>query len=402
MSAHQDWGGLTDTFTFPSPNSTMEDDKLQPLLDRLDVLEQRYTKLVLEHNQVQNTVARLQHANQTLQAQIASQPAAPSGGGAGLKMKLPDTFEGERAKLENWIHQIKLYLFGQHPGLDETRKVAFALMLLRGPAQDWARPILDRLQDIPTPPEAASLEALFTALRASYGEIDADKAAADKLMRLRQTGTVAEFASQFRALQALTGWPKDATTDVIYLDMFRKGLKDQVRQHIASTEAKDMKFDAYVNWVSETDEKLRLAHAYGPVSKPAATPRSNLGTTSSAPRTIPTASASSTKDPNAMEIDRVRRERRSKGLCYYCGEKDHLVSDCPTRPPSRNLKATRSTSSLNPSPPALQSFEDTLKRMAEQYVQNVQQSVLQNAFAAMTPAAKNVHNPEAPPPADFQ
>ncbi|PPQ83002.1 hypothetical protein CVT26_011326, partial [Gymnopilus dilepis] len=44
------------------------------------------------------------------------------------------------------------------------------------------------------------------------------------------------------------------------------------------------------------------------------------------------------RDPNAMDVDAVstfpkrnyeRDERRAKGLCYKCGEKGHLIKDCP-------------------------------------------------------------------------
>ena len=167
-----------------------------------------------------------------------------------LKMKLPDTYEGDRSALQDWLDQIALYQFGNMQGAPESRKIAFTLSLLRGNALKWARPILAGLNG--PAPLVRTHEALVTQLTAAFSEVDAPAIAGDKLLGLKQgSGSVADYAAKFRKYKSLTGWGQD---NAAYISIFCKGLTSTVLQHIAGKEPEGAAFDDYVNWVTSTNQ----------------------------------------------------------------------------------------------------------------------------------------------------
>jgi hypothetical protein len=57
------------------------------------------------------------------------------------KVRTPDTFNSTRTELKKFFLQYDLYLELRKKDFDnKTDKVYFAIVLLRGPAADWAEP----------------------------------------------------------------------------------------------------------------------------------------------------------------------------------------------------------------------------------------------------------------------
>ena len=103
------------------------EERLGPLIARLDQHENRIAQL-------ENEVLRLQHENANLRrgpvAFEEQRMPAVQAGDRPLKMKLPDTYEGDRSALQDWLDQIALYQFGNMQGAPESRHCCQQTLLL--------------------------------------------------------------------------------------------------------------------------------------------------------------------------------------------------------------------------------------------------------------------------------
>ena len=324
------------------------EERLGPLIARLDQHENRIAQL-------ENEVLRLQHENANLRrgpvAFEEQRMPAVQAGDRPLKMKLPDTYEGDRTALQDWLDQIALYQFGNMQGAPESRKIAFTLSLLRGNALKWARPILAGLNG--PAPLVRTHEALVTQLTAAFSEVDAPAIAGDKLLGLKQgSGSVADYAAKFRQYKSLTGWGQD---NAAYISIFRKGLTSTVLQHIAGKEPEGAAFDDYVNWVAQVDERLRTAGVYtrGGGSGNASHSRNN---------NLPRPPAPPAKNPDAMDVDRARR---FNGNCYNCGQAGHQSRYCKQKKQT-NRAATASIEEVPATPsPVADPLSEAIKAMVD-------------------------------------
>ena len=290
---------------------------------------------------------QLQHTSNTMQGDLRVALGKPMA----LKMATPEYFDGTRMKLENWIYQLRIYIFGNWAMFsDDARKIAFALTYLRGEAQDWSRPYIEAMVSQQMPPELQDFELFLAQLRAAYGDVDPKGTASNHLLELRQTGSVAEYAAKFRAYKSLSGWNAD---DQVYKAIFRKNLKPQVRRQIAGKEPEDTSFSDYVNWVARVDEQLRLVDQETRVANP------------------PTRTTNQRRDPSAREVDQVRCERQAHGDCFYCGTKGHISRFCPQRTTQTAVcSGEAKAAAIDPGPsPHEQTLQTQIKTLVQRCLQ---------------------------------
>ena len=328
--------------------------QLTPLLERIARLERNEARF----RRLEQDTARLQQENAELRASLAAleengAPASPAGDRP-LKMKLPDTYEGDRSALQDWLDQIALYQYGNMRYALESRKVAFTLSLLRGNALKWARPILADLSG-PSPP-ALTHEDLVKQLKAAFSEVDAPAVAADKMLGLKQgSGSVADYAAKFRQYKSQAGWGQD---NAAYISIFRKGLSSTVLQHIAGKEPERVGFDDFVNWVAQVDERLRSAGVYGRGGN-------TVHTAASRSSHVPRTPAAPAKNPDAMDVDKARR---FNGNCYTCGQPGHQSRFCKQKKQT-NRAATATVEEVPATaPPAVDPFSEAIKAMIDKHM----------------------------------
>lgn len=154
-----------------------------------------------------------------------------------------------------------------------------------------------------------------------------------KLTRLRQTGPMSTYISQFRTLSARSGWNEPAL-----LSRFKEGLSDEVKTlltpqwHNLNTvrQLQMAATSAYQNLRIQNRFRPRPAFSKPPQQQPS--PRRPAST----PYAVSSAPASNTAmDLDAMRVKHITAEekqrRRDNGLCLYCGGENHFAGSCPVK-----------------------------------------------------------------------
>jgi hypothetical protein len=150
-----------------------------------------------------------------------------------LRVKLPDTFSGNRRDLETWLLQVELY---QHFNDDKFPSAEsyciWTTSYLRGEAMVWIEPFLrDYFDNEDTCGAMMTTQSMFGGwsgfkreIRRMFGDIDARKTAETHLFGLKQTGSVVAYATEFQRHANKTGWNSQSL-----LSHYRRGLKDDIR-----------------------------------------------------------------------------------------------------------------------------------------------------------------------------
>ena len=116
------------------------------------------------------------------------------------KIKEPDVFRGERAKLREWLAQIKVYfrLVGWAEGHD-TEKIVYTTSLLRGSAGTWMTPYIEDLKQ----PTWTTWLQFAEELRNQFGVIDRKGEARNWLKKITQgKRTMTEYWNEFRLVSS--------------------------------------------------------------------------------------------------------------------------------------------------------------------------------------------------------
>ena len=162
---------------------------------------------------------------EALLRRIDSMPAAtqPLANPTETRVNPPDTYDGRGAsKLRDFLTQLRL-VFDLQPSkfLNDSIKVKYACSFLRGSAFSWIQPYLD----MEAPPVWMGEFPLFAAeITKVFGEPDVIGSATRSLRKLRQTGSVAAYAAEFRRHSTLLSWGEQALVSQFY-----EGLKGSTK-----------------------------------------------------------------------------------------------------------------------------------------------------------------------------
>ena len=224
-------------------------------------------------------------------------------------------------------------VFKRHPRSfgNDVDKINLALQSLDGtPAEFFAPYVIGRAEDVEG--FLSNWSSFTNILNDLYGNhLHADDVN-NRLIRLRQTGTVSEYIAKFQPLASQSGWNETAL-----LARFKDGLSSDVKtlltaqMHNLKTlrEAQAAASTAYLNHASRVRDQ-RFGHRNQNSSNHwVRRPTSTTATTSAA------ASTSSDMDLDAVRVKHITAEekqrRRDNKLCLYCGGKNHFAGDCPIK-----------------------------------------------------------------------
>lgn len=277
-------------------------------------------------------VMALQQQVQNLQGQVAAQAAAApqaqqitAGFSSSKTICRPEMFEGRRQgeKLEEWVYKMDLYLHAMH--VPDPLRVITAVSFFHGNAMTWWRTLIGT-QD----PSAISWAAFVQRLRDEFLPVNAVKVAADKLERLKQTGSVANFVREFRTLALQI--PDLSTAEK--LRRFLAGLKPRVRMEVDLRNPATL--DEAVTLAERIDDLTFQASRRADSSRSS---RSSFATSftsqhSAAPMDLSAMRVSSNVQPQrglAKLTPEEREKLRIEHKCFRCRQVGHIAPMCPLK-----------------------------------------------------------------------
>jgi len=115
--------------------------------------------------------------------------------------------------------------------MSERSKVLYAGTHLEGPAFTWFQALFRKWPaDLPSnlaPEEIKDWETFQCSLTQIYGDPNLEATSERELRRLRQTGSVSEYAAKFESLKQYLSWNDAALRDQFYLNL-RDDVKDEL------------------------------------------------------------------------------------------------------------------------------------------------------------------------------
>ena len=255
----------------------------------------------------------------------------------------PPEFDGkDKSFCSTFLSHLRLYISG-NPALfpDERSKIVFAASYLRGSAFTWFEPHLQREDDS----LLRSFNFFANELQRNLGDPDQERTVTRQLQALTQTASAASYSTSFFRLSSYLDWNDEALRAQFYT-----GLKPEVKDALALSNQDPETVQDLSQLAIRLDNRIherKIDSRRGP-----SRPQPQASTFTRPPqRTFERKS----NGPAPMDLDgtkvkkfqpltdQEKKRRRDNNLCLYCGAAGHKVSECPSRTPPRQLKATTST-----------------------------------------------------------
>ena len=285
-------------------------------------------------------------------AEASSSKITTSSEGGTFKVKDPDTFDGSAEKYKSFITQLELCIRLQQRHFKyESTKVQYAASLLRGRALVWFEPYLSDYFEKGKTANARSY-AINTSFKTFKDELkqftgvrDQAKEAEQKLATLKQTGSVANYASQFRSYSVHLPWDDSSLAFTFY-----RGLKDEIKSRYIDRD-RPSKLSELIEDAIKIDGRITEFRAeyrqntFIPQKKPSANqtrhrqpyygPMPMDLDQSNKKKSGPGSKKTFVKKGKLSKEEREKRIRNKE--CLYCGKPGHVMADCRARPNKQQL-----------------------------------------------------------------
>lgn len=262
--------------------------------------------------------AMLGEMYQRLQRLEAAQAATPPR----IKPPHPDCFAGtdDAKRVRQWIFQVDNYFNVMNE--PDDRRVGYATTLLRTNGLLWWQSLTENERP-------ATWDTFKRGIIDYFQPLSATIVARDNLARLYQRTSVKAFVEEFKS-QVLN---IPDITDPEKLDKFRRGLKKDVRLHVAF--ANPPTFDQAVTIAEQIDEVLyshrsvlSRSTSSAHYDRPSASVPMEIGAMPPA-RSYAQVAASTPKYKKLTPAE--KEELRKNNGCFYCRKAGHIALQCPLK-----------------------------------------------------------------------
>lgn len=302
-------------------------------------------------------------------------PDASQTGGSTTLGNKPDLYHGDRNKLEAWLLQVDRFFHLQGDRIDDENKVVLATTYLRGDAEKWANPIIQRYMDdsIEDAENTALVEdwdAFKIKLRQNFSPFKESVIAEQKIQVLRQTKSAADYTTLFQQYATRIEWDDNAL-----MRMYRQGLKPSVRKELMRTGTSVTNLNELMEEAVRLDNEL---YELALEERLFTQGTRNQGYTNDRPkkhnhrRTYPNEGRQRSYTPRTpgayhgygtepMHLDNINKgkgpgqypkeqhKNKKKFSCYNCGKEGHMARDCRSKDSNkvkRQLNVLRRKSGL--------------------------------------------------------
>lgn len=199
----------------------------------------------------------------------------------------------------------------------------WVLTLTKGAAADWAQPLIGRIhknqQGAPK-----DCDELFEDFLTAFGDPDTVRATERQITTLIQTGTSANYTTEFQNISAELEWNEKAL-----MAQYRRGLHFKVKDQLSFPENQPTTLRALITKSIKLDNRRQENEADHPPKNPKANkPLSSAGgdkatTSSNTTRT--------TLKESGNYVDNADKEcQRKAGVCVKCRRAGHTFEECRT------------------------------------------------------------------------
>src|SRR5271168_1707646 len=299
-----------------------------------------------------------------------------------IRIWLPTPFDGTRENLVSFINECALYCDLNVAIYDtDLKKVIFMLSYMKGgTAQAWKESFIT-VAIAKVPADYGTIKDFLKELRTAFDLADSEGEARAKISKLRQgKDSVDEYISQFRVL---AGKAK-ITDNKNLIEYFMEGINQGILTKIFALETLPTKIDNWYIKASKFDAAYRRLQEINERKKGG--PSTTTPKRQFTPRYTPTTSS---KDPNAMEVDRIittidrlTTEQREKHIrencCFNCHRVGHRVDKC--RVPKQDNDNTRKFDNVPKTPNATKAMiRGLLTEMKEEEKKQVLEDLITDA-----------------------
>jgi len=262
--------------------------------------------------------------------------------GKEIGINKPTPFTGDRKKVATFIQEAKVYLtINKNIYDNDETKIAFMLSYMTDKeALLWKELYIEQITDANGDLVFPTFKEFLDNLKEAFKAADRTGEAMNALNNLKQGNkTAEELSTEFRLLAGQAGLEAKSHSDHIHLiGLFRNALRSSLSRRILFGEVVPKTIEEWISKAIQYDTNYRMAIALtGQTNRMTGNINRNRWT----PRTT------ETKDPNAMDIDNMTVEERSKlmkqGACFNCKQRGHMAKDCPDKKshfsPSKKLSA---------------------------------------------------------------
>jgi hypothetical protein len=248
-----------------------------------------------------------------------------------IRLAAPSTYTGKPGDVESFLTQLQLHFLTWSPAArTPDNQVAFALSHINGGTADkWKQAYLNNaFKAHPTISGAqrglGTWPEFIAAFKQAFQTKDQLQEAQMKLRALRQgNSTVDEYTVEFNLLKEQTGM-EDKNKYMI--EQYIRGLDPSIASQIFNTTKLPSTLDEWQLTARNIDRNRRRGKELASAFKHGLGLNKPLGNSNN---------NTNTPDPNAMDVDRLTPEERTKafrdGLCLICLNKGHIAKECPQR-----------------------------------------------------------------------
>jgi hypothetical protein len=260
----------------------------------------------------------------------------------GIKLNPPKPFNGKRSDFVLFMQDVFVYLkVNKAIYNDDEKKISFILSYLAdGDAAVWKQQFIqtkieEGLEANNDDPDWGSYNDFLDALKKTFQPYDEPAEALEDMKKLRLgDGSITEHNSKFRLLVSQTGMKDSPALTDLYRETLPWGLQSPIIRSEHPPRTLEEWYTKATNFYIGHQRAQRLFRK-----------RDKPTTTSSALPAQKRFSFPEKKDPNAMDIDRMSIEERTRlmkeGKCFRCKLFGHLSRDCPNK--GQNTTTTTST-----------------------------------------------------------